>query len=248
MKLRPYPLFAVSAACIFILSISSCVKNPGYYEVPVNHPVFANKNEAQVSGVVGLSGLTMKGGYSVTDHVGAIAMWTVPIGSQEYRTREGEFGGGYFIPMSGGNFVNAFYGGFGFGHNAQRDSGESVDNYNGNFYKIFISAGGGSTQGHIGRRVRVSGGYALKFTYIDYKGFKYNNGLPYTFTASNFYFAPYIWGNIGGKRVRFEYGTSMPIKLDFRWANNTDHNLRILPFHFNIGLVVIINRHYTAVE
>src|SRR5688572_566443 len=106
-NLRSY--LPVAAIVMFCATLESC-KSPGYYEPPVNHPVFNNKNEAQVSGVIGLSGVTGKFGYAVTDHVAVLAMWNAPIGSQEYRAREGEFGGGLFAPARNRpNYVNAAY-------------------------------------------------------------------------------------------------------------------------------------------
>lgn len=218
-----------------------------YYTTPVNHPVFAGKHEVQVTGTIGLAGVAAKTGVSVTDHVAAIAMYNFPLTGASYQAKEAELGIGLYKQSrkENGN-VYSMYAGFGWGSNYDLDSGEVYKDFYGNYNRIFLSIGGGSTQGKIFKVVRVGGGYAFKLSYLSYHGYRSPDefGNYDRFTGSNVYIEPYLYGNIGGKRVRLEYGTSFPLKMDFKWANDKNTNIRMFPFHFNIGLVMILGRQY----
>lgn|GEM_PF-3710512 len=215
-----------------------------YYTLPVNQATFANRGEVQLSGNVGSSGAVAKGGIAVTDKLLLAGQYNGDLGGA-YTSNEWEGAVGINISEPEAERVNAFYGGYGAGSNFKLDSGVVLKDYFGNFSKFFVQFGSGTTQKRIGdSRVRVGSNYALKLNYIDYRGYKLSSNDYARFTASNFYLEMYAGGNIGGKFWRLEYGTAFVVKTDLKVLTDKDHNLRILPIHFNLGLQIIIGRKY----
>jgi len=222
-------------------------KTPHYYTLPVNQASFANKGEVQLSGSLGSPGAGVKGGVAVTDRISVAGQYNGPIGG-EYSAREWEGAFGFKIGDIDGSKVHTLFAGYGMGSNSKLDSGAALPDYYGDYTRGFIQYGIGSTQGHIGKRVRVGNNAALKLNYIDYKGFKESSGIYNRFTASNYFLEMYGSANIGGKYWRFEYGMAFVIKTDFRAINSPAHNLRVFPMHFNVALQIIIGRKYKTIE
>lgn len=225
---------------IVALIFSGCKAYYNYYPSPPITSFFNNAGEAHVSGDLSTGGLEGQAGVAVTNNISLIGMYG---GSPFYSTKAGGYGSsdaelglGYTIHLDDKNegLLN-FTGGYGFGHNNDRDSGAMYSNFYGRYTKPFLQFTIGGKYEH------ADIAFTLKLDYLTYTGYKLNtngNGY-YSFDASNFFYEPYLSGSVGGNVVRFTYGTGFAIKQ----ASDFGSGVHIFPFQFNIGLYIIINRN-----
>ena|ERR1041385_7853284 len=231
--------------CFALGALLTACKTPNYYPGPVYAPVFANQFETQASGVMGTNGFSAKTGFAATKNISVGGVYCSMPGLGSFYSKEGEAIGGFQFKLNGSSFL-AFHSGSGFGNSFKQDSGVAYKNFRGNFTKPFGMITIGSA--HTSRKYRVHGDFSftIKGSYLMYNGFKTHteNGIPVDekFVPQNFFWEPYMQGSIGGKYVRFEYGTGFA----FKRLTEIGEGNRIMPFQMNFGMSFIILRRYDA--
>jgi hypothetical protein len=217
-----------------VLFLAGCKTTYYYYPPSPNNTFFANSGEVHLTGDLGVSGvawLNAKAGVAVTKNLSLIGLYGSGQ-SKSYHSSEGELAFGYNTDFDKG-FIFSVYGGCGLGSNLDQDSGSSIKNFYGSFNKPFIQFTIGTGGAH------AEEAFTVKLDYMNYSGHQYvGNGEYSGYSPGTFFYEPYFSGNIGGKNVRFEYGTGFA----FRNISEIGKGFRVWPWQFNIGIHIIINR------
>jgi hypothetical protein len=231
-------LYSISIG-LAALFLCSC-KSYNYYPHTVSSGFYGNQGEFQVSGFMGSAGFSATAGVAATDHISVMGMYAGNPGAGSYHSKEGEVSIGLNNGRENHRTMFGICGGYGFGNNFKQDSGSVYKDFSGNFTRPFIvaSIGSVSTKEH-GVRADVS--MSVRFNYLSYNGTKTSSSGEVTpFKADHFYYEPYVKGSVGGRHVRFDYGTG------FAFKNLTEigKGARIFPMHINIGMTVLFGRKY----
>ncbi|MCD6067640.1 MAG: hypothetical protein K0S33_2466 [Bacteroidetes bacterium] len=211
-----------------------------YYPHTVSNGFYANQGEFQVSGYMGSAGCATTAGVAVTDRISVMGMYAGNPGFGPYHAKEAEFSAGFNNGRANHRTMFGICGGYGFGSNFKQDSGAVYKRYNGDFNRPFIvlSLGKVSTKSH---GVRADAALSVRFNYLTYNGITTDKqGVVNNMDGNHFYYEPYVKGSIGGRHVRFDYGTG------FAFKNLTEigEGVGIWPWHLNIGMTILFGRKY----
>lgn len=216
-----------------------------YYPAPVNAPSFANKLEAQVTATAGLHGISTGSSMCLTKRMLFAGQYnTLRLGG--LFLQEGETSTGFNLLKTGNKYLNV-YAGYGFGNSYMKFPGKEVKEFDGRFHKPFTAISFSSATTTY-KKVKADALIALKTDYIFYKSDKlrYHNETPVlkTFEDRNFFYELYFGGNVGGKYVRFNFGTGFA----FKRLKETGEGVRVFPVHLTFGLTGLIYRKYDQKE
>jgi hypothetical protein len=222
-------MFAIAMMILF----HSCSTSWHYYQPTANPVLFKEAGEVHVSGEIGTSGASAKGGVSLTDNIAIVGQYNS--GFTDYRSSEGEAGVGFYTSAAPrGTCISA---GLGFGSNYEfTDSTQVAKDYEGSFLRPYGQFSWGVTGGTIFGGVKGDVVTMLKLNYFMYDGRRI--GSNESMNSNYFTFEPSVAVGLGGRIVRFEmiYGFPIHISLDDR------PKARTFPMNLSIGLHFVFGR------
>lgn len=204
----------------------------------------ANKKEVMIAGNAGVTGSSMKFGYSLNDKFSIRGNYHL---STPLKYRGSEFETGLMMVKSDSSDMGAGKGitlGCGFGNNYENNPGVSIKNFRGEFVKPFaiLTLGSAHKTKSIGNFIFVDGSFSLKLNYLIYNGFKATsiNNIPTEkkFDTNIFFTEPYFNFNLGLKWFRIDLGIGAIIKKKYEF----DKNMAIFPLEANAGIIFFLGK------
>lgn len=230
MKTRNY---VISAAMLPMVIACGTYR---HYQPSPNITVFSAEKEFQVTGEIGTSGATAKMAFAAPKNIGISLMYHGGTGIDGYKPREGEVGVGYYMASTGGLDFFAL-GGLGLGQSyGEASSGGRL--FEGAYFKPFVQFNAGAAGGHLFKALRTDVLYCLKASYFTFDG--HRNTSPRTVVKSSYMLIePGLKLSLGGKRLRFDYTTSLPLVPTLEGMNEST-NARTYPVTISVGLRLLI--------
>lgn len=203
-----------------IISFISCA--PIYIPNDVNAPLLTKEGEATLSLNYGTNGFNYQSAYALTNNlafqingqnlaqdINSRNKESINVNEPEQTVNYYEAAFGYYYPFNETTILEIFTGG-GIGNSS------ALDTYNiftknkiyaeGEFYKMFLQLDIGN------KREFIEGGVALRFAYIEFTKYKFEN-FKFTGKPSSILFEPTVFLRLGGPIFKFKTQLGFASKL-----------------------------------
>jgi hypothetical protein len=243
---RGQNVFIIIIITILLLNLFSCA--PAYIPNAFNAPLIKSKNEVNISGYGGTSGLDAQVSASVIKHVAVMADYSYTNRKNTGKDSSGfrnhnffEGGVGYYMAPENKKTSLEVWGGFGTGSSAAKAASSGLytskgDIVSGYYSRYFL-------QVDYGYRAKIiETGFAVRGSYVNFSNYT-NSSTNMTYRGlDDVYIEPMGFVRVGAEFIKFSFQVGGSIRPSF--FNDAKPKFTTQPFYFTCGVHVTLNRKW----